>query len=102
MRAACSSLGVGQAGGDGVRNIFGKWWDIRASVDYPDRTSSTNGAAYWGYPDYFNYEQTFGAQYKHVGADPAFDASRVVPTFSVTRMKSYGVLPCAYLGAPGI
>lgn len=87
------SPNVGFCQGDGIRNISGG--QSTFNVIHRQTTglfySANNATQSYGYPNVSDSTTAWGF---------AMNASRVVPTASVNRPRTFGVLPCAYLGIP--
>lgn len=96
-----NSPAVGDAQGDGIRNITGYLQEDLCHVN-------GNGIVHGAYDAFYieNIPNTSWASYEPVvnggmnGKRIRFNANRMVPCFSVNRMKSYGVLTCVWLGLP--
>lgn len=92
--------GVGESMGDGIRNFAGRLME--------DNNNYGNGLISAAYGPFWLYKENLTvAYYNQVGSTTnrntiGFNPSRLVPTFSVNRMRTFGCLLCAYLGRPAL
>lgn len=96
---------AGQSKGDGSRSLEGQ---VSAHVGAQNGVGAAlfignNGAFMCDVPylGTFNVPSLFSDGVTHY-ARVGLKNSRVMPVFSVNRVRSYGVLVCAYLGRPAL
>lgn len=80
---------IGQWHGDAIRNINATFW-----IDNDYAGKQTAGAVYLGAMYYGGAVNNNGS----TNFDAYFDASRVVPTATENRTRSFGMLGCVYTG----